>query len=62
MMGYVALAAGIFLGATGLTLVLYTLAIMAGGGGRAGEEHVLIGQIFIGMLILLTVHVWGVLY
>jgi len=46
----------------GLSLVSYTTAVLVGGGGNIGEEDAMLGQYFIGFLLLILVHLSGVLY
>lgn len=61
MIELVILTIAVLAEATGAMLVLYSVAALMGGAGR-GEENVMMGQIWTGLVILLIVHMSGVLY
>jgi len=56
------IALAVLAAAFGGTLVTYTTVVINSGQVQAGDEAYMVTQIFIGLLLLLIVHVSGVLW
>lgn len=48
----------ILVASSGITMLVYSVAVLIGGGG-AGDEDAIVAQIFIGVLLLLILYATG---